>query len=45
MVDRPLGVAVPDTASRGPLELHKEFVDSGLSEADREKLLRKYKMD
>ena len=44
-VDRPLGVAVPDTASWGPLELHKEFVDSGLSDADRKKLLRKYKMD
>ena len=44
-VDRPLGVAVPDTASWGPLELHKEFADSGLSDADRKKLLRKYKMD
>ena len=37
-VDRPLGVAVPDTASWGPLELHKEFVDSGLSEADGKRL-------
>ena len=44
-VDRPLGVAVPDTADWSPLELHKEFANSGLSEADKKKLLRKYKMD
>ena len=44
-VDRSLGVAVPDTASWGPLELHREFADSSLSDADRKKLLRKHKMD
>ena len=44
-IDRPLGVAVPDTANWSPLELHREFANSGLSEADKKKLLRKYKMD
>lgn len=44
-VSRPLGVAVPDTAQWGPSEIQQEFANSGLADADRKKLLRKYKMD
>ena len=44
-VSRPLGVAVPDTAQWGPLEIQQEFSNSGLADADRKKILRKYKMD
>ena len=44
-VSRPLGVLVPDTSTWGHSQIELEYFESGLSEADRKKLLRGYKMD
>ena len=44
-VSRPLGVQMPDTSTWDHSEIELEYFESGLSDADRKKLLRVYKMD